>query len=391
MIGGVPAHPRQPEACWAAIVELRDVRGDVAAGVVEGRAHRARRRRGEQPMRGRLRHHAFVRMYLDRRVVIDRDEPHPVHVEQFFQLVRDAQLVAAVARPQLLLAEPYVLDGIGHVESAVREAVPHFAAAHEVGDEGEALAVPGVEIRTGRWLAVELHDLHRRRLRLRRFGLHGPRRPDHPDRVGGGTLAEPEDDVGGPQRRGDGRRLDLLVQAARAHVHLGADAAAVAHEALELHAQRVVAAAAVVAQDVRRPLLVQGDDVGVAVAVQVAGRDEADGASRDHRRRDFAECFADIAEEPQPLDAGHQQVEQAVVVVIEELRLSGAARRRRRDDLVAPAPAAQREAGMLAGREEEIRKAVLVDVGRRGDQGRDTAQPLRRRDVAKGPVPLVLE
>ena len=76
-------------------------------------------------------------------------ELEAIDEQRFFQLVGHAQLVAAVTRFQLIAANPHVFHRIGHAAHAGLVQIAHLAAAHEIGDELELLAVPGVEIRAG--------------------------------------------------------------------------------------------------------------------------------------------------------------------------------------------------------------------------------------------------
>ena len=193
---------------------------------------------------------------LDVGRVVDREQPDAVEVEHLFQLVRHAQLVAAVARDELAGRETHVLDGIGHVAHARGLVVAHLARAQEVRHELEARAVPGVEIGTRRRLAVELVD--------------GQGRPAGPTALaapvsisvwtipetqitrtasGASSRAQPEDDVG---RRGHRHRrggLELLAQAAGTDLHLHAHAALVGDASVQLDRERAVAVAALVRED----------------------------------------------------------------------------------------------------------------------------------------------
>ena len=86
-----------------------------------------------------------------------------------------------------------------------REPVAHLAAAQEVGQELEAVAVPGVEVRAGRWLAIELLDDHRgdpafgrwRLGGLTELGLENAGRPEDANDVNEGPVAETENEIRG--------------------------------------------------------------------------------------------------------------------------------------------------------------------------------------------------
>ena len=104
-----------------------------------------------------------------------------------------------------------------------------------------------------------------------------------------GARAEAEHEVARRGGRPRARRLELLAQAAGAQLHLRADRAAVADAARQPDAQRRLPAAAVVLQQRSagraRRRRSRAHEVGVAVAVDVAGREprrarSPDGTSR---------------------------------------------------------------------------------------------------------------
>ena len=70
--------------------------------------------------------------------MIHGHELQAIDEQRLFELVGDAQLVAAVARPQLIAADADVFVGIGMVPLTRSRPAAHLAAAHEVGHELEA-------------------------------------------------------------------------------------------------------------------------------------------------------------------------------------------------------------------------------------------------------------
>ena len=109
--------------------------------------------------------HALVREDLDLARMIDGEEGEAVHEHRLLELVGDAQLQPPLAWTELLVGQADVLVGIGVVVLARPLPIAHLAAAHEVRDEGEPGAVPGVEVGAGGGLAVELLDLEASHLR----------------------------------------------------------------------------------------------------------------------------------------------------------------------------------------------------------------------------------
>ena len=92
--------------------------------------------------------------------MVDRDQLQAVEEQRLLQLVGDSNVVAAVLLAQLLLIDAYKLDRIGSVVGAGPFPVTHFTAAEEIGDELEAVAVPGVQERTRGRFAIEFLDGH---------------------------------------------------------------------------------------------------------------------------------------------------------------------------------------------------------------------------------------
>src|SRR5215831_15615996 len=103
---------------------------------------------------------AFVRVYLSAARMGDGDELKAVSIQNLLQLVGDANFVAAIPRLELLARDPDVLIRIRYISKSRPFPRTHLAAAHEIGNEFKALAIPGVKERTGRRFAVELGDSH---------------------------------------------------------------------------------------------------------------------------------------------------------------------------------------------------------------------------------------
>src|SRR5262249_52086551 len=199
-------------------------------------------------------------------------------------------------------------------------AVANLAAAQEVGQEGEALAVPGVEEGTGRGLAVQLRERGGPAAPGIQLGLQRARGPQDAHGVCGRALAEAEDHLRGREGGCRGRGLEPLPEAARAHLDPRAYALSIADAAREVDAQRVVAAAAVVPPDRDLALRSPQHEVEGAVAVQVRSGEGGEGAGHGGLRGLRPLAPAEIAEDLEPARGQQDEVEQAVLVVVEELR-----------------------------------------------------------------------
>src|SRR4051812_40086617 len=100
--------------------------------------------------------------------MIDSHELQPIDEQHFLELVGHAQLVAAVARLQLLVANPNIFIGVRLTPHRWRDPVAHLAAAHEVGDELETGAIPGKQEWARGRLPIEFGDRKYRRAGGRR-------------------------------------------------------------------------------------------------------------------------------------------------------------------------------------------------------------------------------
>ncbi len=97
--------------------------------------------------RARFLPEAFFRVDVDAGAMIHRHELQAIDEQRLLELVGDPQLVAAVARAQLIAADADVFVGIGMAPLARSGPAAHLTAAHEVGHELEARAVPRKEKR----------------------------------------------------------------------------------------------------------------------------------------------------------------------------------------------------------------------------------------------------
>ena len=164
----VAADAMEREAVREGMVERAQGGQQVAALPVRGRARGAEAAYREQAEGRRRGPHPLVREDLHLRRVRHGQQRQAVQEQRLLQLVGDAQLVAAVARPKLVLADADVLVGVRRVVVPGPVPVAHLPAAQEVGHELEAAPVPGVEEGTGRRLAVQLLDEERRHGRVGR-------------------------------------------------------------------------------------------------------------------------------------------------------------------------------------------------------------------------------
>src|SRR5205085_2248405 len=105
-------------------------------------------------------------------------------------------------------------------------------------------------------------------------------------------------------------RLELLREAARAHLHLGPDATAVADAARQAHAHEVTAAG--VPEQPQLAARAAQHEVGVAVAVEVTRRDAGSVAERRAAERGCGHVhptYAEVADEAQAGGGQQGQVE----------------------------------------------------------------------------------
>ena len=238
------------------------------------------------------------------------------------------------------------------------------------------------------------------------FRLQDAGRPEHADDVGRRARAEAERRRRPAPTAGVAADVSSCWRRLPARISTFAPiAAAVADARGEPHAQRRVAAAAVVAPDAQTPPAQPDDDVGVAVAVEIAERERAPAAvAAAAQAAGSARAVTSVHSRcPRlrnsrgPSGVSRQQVEQAVVVVVDELRApsrravaAGAV-----DDAKPPAAVARARAAPAPSdaAEEEVGEAVLVDVaGRQRACSRPRAgSPASRGDVAERAVAQVAE
>ena len=168
--GRTPAHAERLIAAGRRWYKIRNGRSTadghagrrlVCKAVIIGHARRRMGGAGlKQPERFGWIRHSFVREHFHIGRVRNREQRQSIDEHRFFELVRHANFIAAVLRPQLALAYADVLDGIRPVADTRGFPIAHFSATHEIGHELETAAVPRVEERAGRRLAIELGHAH---------------------------------------------------------------------------------------------------------------------------------------------------------------------------------------------------------------------------------------
>ena len=202
-------------------VEPREAVAHVAAAVVEARAACAGRARPRAARASAARVMPSSGKTSTSFGWSTASELDAVEVEHLLELVRDAQLVAALARARSCSGAMRTrLDRVRLVPDAGRHVVSHLAAAQEVRDELEALAVPGVEVRDTRTACGRAPSTS---------SLPAPPAAG-PSSVSVWTTPEgqitrtasgarraprPKRGLGRPGHRHGGARLELLAQAAR--------------------------------------------------------------------------------------------------------------------------------------------------------------------------------
>ena len=211
--------------------------------------------------------------------MIDGDELQPIDEQRFFELVGDAQLVAAVARPQLIAADAHVLVGIGLVpgpgpaqppispppmKSVTNSKRVPFQVKRYGHDEG---------LRSSSVTVIACDAAARAGAAQGRLRLQDARRPQHADDVGGRARARGRTRHRPARRPATPTTFRALAQAAGAQLDLRADAAAVAdarrRAATRSDAFRLPPS---LRQTCRSPPSIADHDVGVAVAVEIAER-----------------------------------------------------------------------------------------------------------------------
>ena len=148
MLGGVAADRREREVVGIPPVDSRHSIGNVVAVIVDDARRGSLIADGEQAKRFRRLGQAFVGKDVDVPRMGNRHELEPIGKQRFLELVGHPKVIASVLRLQLVAADAHVLDRIGLVVPGGPFPVTHFAAAHEIGDELEAMAIPCEEKRT---------------------------------------------------------------------------------------------------------------------------------------------------------------------------------------------------------------------------------------------------
>ena len=188
--------------------------------------------------------HTLVRINIGTRRMGRNQQLQTIDKQRFFQFIRHPQFILSSLLFQLVPTNAHVLNRVGLVVVAWLFQVPHLASTHEVTNELKSIAIPCIQVRTRRRLAIELGDIERnetcccgagpRRSGKFCFSLHNPRRPKHAHGIGFVALAETKDQVS-RRRRGRCRiSLELLIETARAHFNLRFHSAAVTDVPVEI-------------------------------------------------------------------------------------------------------------------------------------------------------------
>ena len=209
--------PAAGEIDVAGVARGREIR-DVASLVVPNRRERLDRPGGDDLQLRRRHREPFVDEDLGVVRMIDDEQGDEIEEVRFPQLRRDAQIVGAVARRELIAADLDPVLGHQHVSRRLRvDAEPERRPPDEIGDERHLAAVPGEEPRARSLEALRRrHRLVRLRVELR---LQRAVRPGDAHDFGAVRLAKAEVD----ERRGDdlllemqpGAKLDLAADAER--------------------------------------------------------------------------------------------------------------------------------------------------------------------------------
>ncbi len=270
--------------------------------------------------------------------MIDDEQLHLIEVVDFLHRLREVKRQQAVLDADLAAVDLHELVGVWRVVLAGRHPVADDGRADRVGDELEPGAVPREENRARAAAAIDLLDLVQRVRRELHFVLDDAGWPEQTDDIDLGRLSDAGQDLARvrpeeARRRG---RLELLPDRAGLHFDFRADAAAVVVQSGQRQPNRVAGVAAVVSQTDRRRDGIGDDEVGVVVAVEVAGEHLARLFQRHRRHADargvVRESTLDVA--PGLQDAALRacargdQIQPAVVVVV-DCRQAEAFRERR--------------------------------------------------------------
>ena len=406
VVAGVAGEARVGRRRGVAAVDVTQVLEQVAAAVAAGRlgVDRGGEGVGLAGGEGSGAGEALVRVDLPlRRVVVD-PQVELVEVADLLERFGDAQQVAAVARPHQLRRDAHVLGRIGRRVFAGSGEEAEAADAEEVGDEGEALAVPAEQDRAGGRLALDLGDLPQLAGGHLELALEHRVGPAQADVVGlaGGAEAEVQPPRRAAEVAAGGLQAPELAALPGLQLDQQADGVGLrpgARFGVRLARQDLQPAPA---RDRRRaPQLGRGAGAGHqqlerAIAVEVGGHRAAaarpGGAVAEGNRRMEA-AVAVAGEDPVAVAVGaagveQDQVEVAVEVEVAQEGAGGAAegvqgRGEARVRLVGPAlPLQQQQRRVGAAQEQQVLAAVLVEVA--ADQAVAVAGAGQGREAVAG-------
>ena len=370
--GGVALVARALVAVGVDLVPGPDPPGHVAAAAIGGVDYRADSGAGHHCV-GRAadvplaRHDPQVAGYRHALPVIDHPEPRAVEVGGLPQLLGDPQVVEAVARGGAV--DPDQLVGVVAVPDPVRQGHAQRGAPQQVGDEGDLVAVPGVEERATalEHLLFDDGQVPARRQAVLRHAVG----PDDADQIGLPAVAEA--DVGD-------LAVDLEVLVRPARLDLDRRAAAEDVVLLARHVEtdqanpQPVVLRAVQVLDPVEAGTARGDEVLVAVVVEVVGADGRElrvaGQAGDAGEAEVERLRAGIrrlGEHPQFAIGDQGEIEPAVVVRVEQGEVGGAFRQCGRTGAEGegrhrPVLIALQDDRRIAG-EQELGHPVAVEVG----------------------------
>src|SRR6266571_2595824 len=189
---GITTNLHQRKIIWIPPVESCETLRHIVSAIVHSGPRRMRVASREQFEGARRVSHPFVWIDVSVGRVVDGDQLKPIDVEYFFEFIGNANLVATIARLELIVSNANILVGVRMVADAGRFQIAHLTAAHEISHELESLAVPGIKIRTRRRLAVKLSDFQCKRGSCRRagdfgFGLNDSRGPQDSNSIDAGA------------------------------------------------------------------------------------------------------------------------------------------------------------------------------------------------------------
>src|SRR5262249_7057467 len=126
----VAAYPFEAEVVRPPAIEGGDQAAHVVTVLVDRAQRHVRAARGvEMEPRAGRRGETFMRIDLDVGWMIDGKQAYAIEEHRFLELVRDPDLVAAIARDEAIAGNANVLVGVGRVELARPDPVAHLPPA----------------------------------------------------------------------------------------------------------------------------------------------------------------------------------------------------------------------------------------------------------------------